>query len=188
MFKQGTKEPAGSRELLVIVGGGLLRRSRRTGSGSRRTQTAGVEQGGGAGCHVGSLAAGRRSQRTQQRLRWTIQPLSHDEAVGTVGLLRVNHEHSRGELGYDLARRWWGQGLATEAAAAVVAYGFAVMELHRIEAGVLPGNDASVRVLQKLGFRNEGTLRDYIHLRGNFHNCQLFSLLATDTTMIGGHQ
>jgi Acetyltransferase (GNAT) domain len=57
----------------------------------------------------------------------------------TVGLMRVNHEHHRGELGYDLARRWWGKGLVPEAAAAVVAYGFAVMGLHRIEAGVLPG-------------------------------------------------
>jgi hypothetical protein len=42
---------------------------------------------------------------------------------------------------------------------AVVAYGLAAMGLHRIEAGVLPGNDASVRVLEKLGFREEGRLR-----------------------------
>jgi len=124
----------------------------------------------------------------KEMIRWAIQPLGHDEAVGTVGLVRVNHEHRRGGLGYDLARRWWGQGLATEAAGAVVAYGFAVMELHRFEAGVLPGNDASARVLQKLGFRKEATLRDYIHLRGRFHNCQLFSLLAADAPMIGGHQ
>jgi RimJ/RimL family protein N-acetyltransferase len=42
------------------------------------------------------------------------------------------------------------------------------------------GNDASVRVLEKLGFREEGTLRDYLHLRGGFHSCRFFSLLATD--------
>jgi ribosomal-protein-alanine N-acetyltransferase len=102
----------------------------------------------------------------KEMIRWAIQPLGHGEAIGTVGLVRVNHEHHRGELGYDLARRWWGQGLAPEAAAAVVAWGFAVMGLHRIEAGTLPGNDASVRVLEKLGFREEDTLRDYLRLGG----------------------
>jgi [ribosomal protein S5]-alanine N-acetyltransferase len=116
----------------------------------------------------------------KEMIRWAIQPLGHDEAIGTVGLVRVSHEHCRGELGYDLARRWWGQGLAPEAAAAVVAYGFAVMGLHRIEAGALPGNHASVRVLEKLGFREEGTLRDYLRLKGGFHNCRFFGLLATD--------
>jgi [ribosomal protein S5]-alanine N-acetyltransferase len=116
----------------------------------------------------------------KEMIRWAIQPLGHDEAIGTVGLLRVNHEHRRGELGYDLTRRWWGKGLATEAAAAVVAWGFAVMGLHRIEAGALVGNDASVRVLEKLGFREEGTLRDYISLGGGFHSCRFFGLLATD--------
>jgi ribosomal-protein-alanine N-acetyltransferase len=119
----------------------------------------------------------------KEMIRWAIQPLGHDEhdeAVGTVGLVRVSHEHRRGELGYDLARRWWGRGLAPEAAAAVVAYGFAVMGLHRIEAGTLAGNHASVRVLEKLGFQEEGTLRDYIRLEGGFHNCRFFGLLATD--------
>jgi [ribosomal protein S5]-alanine N-acetyltransferase len=116
----------------------------------------------------------------KEMIRWAIQPLGHGEAIGTVGLLRVNHEHRRGELGYDLARRWWGKGLATEAAAAVVAWGFAVMGLHRIEAGALVGNDASVRVLEKLGFREEGTLRDYLCLGAGFHSCRFFGLLATD--------
>jgi [ribosomal protein S5]-alanine N-acetyltransferase len=120
-----------------------------------------------------------------EMIRWAIQPLGHDEAVGTVGLLRVSHEHRRGELGYDLARRWWRQGLAPEAAAAVVTYGFAVIGLHRIEAGVVPGNDASVRVLEKLGFREEGTLRDYLRLEGRFHSCRFFSLLATDARRLG---
>lgn len=46
----------------------------------------------------------------KEMIRWAIQPLGHDEAIGTVGLVRVNHEHGRGDLGYDLARRWWGRG------------------------------------------------------------------------------
>jgi ribosomal-protein-alanine N-acetyltransferase len=116
----------------------------------------------------------------KEMIRWAIQPRGHGEAIGTVGLLRINHQHRRGELGYELARRWWGKGLAAEAAAAVVTYGFAVLGLHRIEAGALVGNDASVRVLEKLGFGEEGTLRDYLWLGGGFHSCRFFGLLATD--------
>jgi ribosomal-protein-alanine N-acetyltransferase len=100
--------------------------------------------------------------------------------IGSVGLLRFDFEHRHAELGYEMARRWWGHGLTPEAAAVVIRYGFSVLGLHRIEAGVLPGNDASVRVLQKLGFVEEGTRRDYLHAKGRFHSFRWFSLLETD--------
>jgi RimJ/RimL family protein N-acetyltransferase len=113
-------------------------------------------------------------------IRWAIEMVGHDAMIGTVGLLRFDFEQRRGELGYELGRRWWGRGLATEAAAAVVEYGFAVLRLHRIEAGVLLGNEASVRVLQKLGFVEEGVRRDYLYVKGSFQDFRWFSLLETD--------
>jgi ribosomal-protein-alanine N-acetyltransferase len=126
----------------------------------------------------------RLDQRFTARdmIRWAIELVEHGEMIGTVGLLRFDFEHRRAELGYDLARRWWGRRLAPEAARAVIRYGFFVMGLHRIEAGVLPGNDASVRVLQKLGFVEEGMRRDYFHARvkEGFHSLRWFSLLETD--------
>jgi ribosomal-protein-alanine N-acetyltransferase len=64
--------------------------------------------------------------------------------------------------------------------AAIIRYGFSVLGLHRIEAGVLPGNDASVRVLEKLRFREEGLRRDYLCCKGRFHSLRWFSLLETD--------
>lgn len=76
--------------------------------------------------------------------------------VGTVALRRVGH---RAELGYWLAFDSWGKGYATEAAGALVALGFAELGLERIYAQVLEGNDASVRVMTKLGFVHEGTKR-----------------------------
>jgi ribosomal-protein-alanine N-acetyltransferase len=115
-------------------------------------------------------------------IRWAIEREGHAEMIGTVGLLRFDFEQRRAEVGYEIGRRWWGQGFAPEAAAAVVRYGFTVMGLHRIEAGVLPGNDASVRVLQKLGFVEEGTRRDYLYFKGCFHSFRWFSLLETDTS------
>ncbi len=118
----------------------------------------------------------------RETIRWAIELAERDEMIGTVGLLRFDFEHRHAEVGYEIARRWWGRGLAPEAAAAVVRYGFSVLGLHRIEAGVLPGNALSVRVLQKLGFLEEGTRRDYLQLEGRFHSFRWFSLLATDVT------
>jgi [ribosomal protein S5]-alanine N-acetyltransferase len=126
----------------------------------------------------------RLAQRHAARdtIRWAIERQGHDEMIGTVGLLRFDFEHRRAELGYEIGRRWWGQGFASEAAAAVVRYGFTVLGLHRIEAGVLPGNDASVRVLRKLGFVDEGTRRDYLYFKERFHDFRWFSLLETDAS------
>jgi ribosomal-protein-alanine N-acetyltransferase len=117
---------------------------------------------------------------TRDAIRWAIELAEHGEMIGTVGLLRFDFEHRHAEIGYAIARRWWGRGLTPEAAAAVIRYGFSVLGLHRIEAGVLPGNDASVRVLQKLGFREEGTRRDYLYSKGRFHSFRWFALLETD--------
>jgi ribosomal-protein-alanine N-acetyltransferase len=125
-------------------------------------------------------------ERLQQRyaardtIRWAIELVEHGEMIGTAGLLRFDFAERRAEVGYEIARRWWGRGLTPEAVAAVIRYGFSVLGLHRIEAGVLPGNDASVRVLEKLGFLEEGTRRDYLHVKGHFHSFRWFSLLETD--------
>lgn len=130
-------------------------------------------------------------ERLEQRfvardaMRWAIDLAEHGEMIGTAGLLRFDFERLHAELGYEIARDRWGQGLAPEAVAAVVQYGFSVLGLHRIDAGVLPGNGASVRVLEELGFLEEGERRDYLYAKGRFHSCRWFSLLATDPVAIG---
>lgn len=117
-------------------------------------------------------------------LRWatTLPPV--DLAIGTVGFLNITPRDRRAGLGYDLARRYWGQGLATEAVKAVVRYGFQTLGLHRIEADVMPGNERSMRLLRTLGFVEEGQLRDYAFVKERFNTLVRFSLLATDR---GGH-
>jgi ribosomal-protein-alanine N-acetyltransferase len=128
----------------------------------------------------GLLERLERRHADRDTVRWAIELVEHGEMIGTVGLLRFDFEHRHAEVGYEIGRRWWGRGLAPEAAAAVIRYGFSVLGLHRIEAGVLPGNDASVRVLRKLGFLEEGTRRDYLHVKGRFQSFRWFSLLETD--------
>ncbi len=127
-----------------------------------------------------ALASVQDRYTAREMIRWAIEPVGNGSMIGTVGLLHIQPRHRRAEVGYELARRWWGRGLASEAVAAVVSYGFARLGLHRIEAGVLPGNARSVRVLEHLGFREEGTLRDHLYLKGRFHHVRWFGLLESD--------
>ena len=77
-------------------------------------------------------------------------------------------------LGYWLGRGHWGQGYATEAVRRVLRYAFGEMKLSEIEAGVFPGNDASVRVLTKTGFREQGRAVRPAPARGGDREVLLF--------------
>lgn len=81
--------------------------------------------------------------------------------VGAVGLM-LDAPHRRAELGYWVARERWGDGVCTEAARAVLEYGFGVLGLERIHAHHFSRNPASGRVMQKLGMQHEGTLRGHV--------------------------
>ena len=89
---------------------------------------------------------------------WVIVDRATSGVVGTIGLRVQGH---RMELGYALGRRWWGQGLATEAADAVVAWALAQPDVHRVWAVCDVDNAASARVLEKVGMRREGRLANW---------------------------
>ena len=79
--------------------------------------------------------------------------------VGTVSLI-VHAQDESAELGYWVGRSYWGRGYATEAAGALLAFGFGVVGLHRAFAPYLVRNPASGRVLEKLGMTLEGVSRE----------------------------
>jgi ribosomal-protein-alanine N-acetyltransferase len=110
---------------------------------------------------------------------WAVALRETAVLVGAVGLDLVR-AHRRAELGYWIAKRHWGQGLATEAAQTVVHYGFGVLGLHRIEANYFPENPASGAVMRKLGMHHEGRLRAVVWRDGVPRDLERFALLATD--------
>jgi [ribosomal protein S5]-alanine N-acetyltransferase len=99
----------------------------------------------------------RRAMRWRERRGITLAVTRppDDGLIGTVSL-RLSMAHRHAELGYWVAAPAWGAGIATEAAAALVDWGFAVLRLHRIHARVLGDNPGSRRVADKLGFTVEG--------------------------------
>lgn len=103
-----------------------------------------------------------------------------DELVGACGLRIVSHASAHGDLGYTLRRDLWGQGYATEAARALVDFGVDVLHLHRIWATCHVDNAASARVLEKIGMRREGRLRENVKQRDGWRDSWLYALLASD--------
>src|SRR5207253_4414556 len=97
--------------------------------------------------------------------------------VGALGCFWVSQPNRTMELGYWLAEPLWGRGLAVEACRAVLAHVFAACEAERMQARVIAGNAASCRVLEKLGFTYEGTMRSCLFRRGKFEDVMYFSLL-----------
>lgn len=96
------------------------------------------------------------------------------------GFHKWNQRSFRAEIGYDLSPQYQGRGLMTEALHAMLEHGFDVLKLHRIEAFIYVENMPSMRLLERLGFRQEGTLRDYFYLNGSFHDHTLWSLLRSE--------
>ncbi|WP_230405267.1 GNAT family N-acetyltransferase [Undibacterium rugosum] len=86
----------------------------------------------------------------------------------------------RAEIGYGLARPYWGQGYMQEALRALLAYGFEHLQLHRVEADIDPANHASELSLKRLGFVQEGLLRERWIVDGQVSDSALFGLLQAD--------
>jgi len=111
-------------------------------------------------------------------LEWGVTLAGSGELIGTCGFARLELDHARGEIGYVVGRAHAGQGYATEAAAAVLRYGFAEIGLHRIEAQCVVDNAASARVLEKIGMRCEGVLASRVRIRGRSRDVKMFARLA----------
>ena len=80
-------------------------------------------------------------------------------------------------MGYELASPQWGQGYASEAARAMVRFGFEDLGLHRIWAECIADNRRSIRVLEKAGLQLEGRLRDKVYFKGRWWDTLLFAIL-----------
>jgi ribosomal-protein-alanine N-acetyltransferase len=93
---------------------------------------------------------------------WAVEHLADGRLLGHCGLM-LEPTSGAVEVGYAIARPYWGQGLATEGARASLSYGFERVGLDRIIALAAPENAASRRVMEKVGMRFEGLSTDYYH-------------------------
>lgn len=106
-----------------------------------------------------------------------------DEADTIIGLCGFNYwsrYNYLAEIGFDMAKAYWGKGLMPEAADVLVRFGFERMALNKIVAEVRGDNRASIRVMEKLGFKLEGVLRQQTYENGQFCDEMLFGMLSSE--------
>jgi ribosomal-protein-alanine N-acetyltransferase len=111
---------------------------------------------------------------------WAIEHLADGTVIGSCAYHEVSIMNLRGEIGYALARKYWGLGIMTEAVRAALDYGFRVVSLNRIEARCDVDNTASWRVMEKVGMKFEGVLRQNIILHGEARDVRMYGILREE--------
>ena len=102
-----------------------------------------------------------------------------ERPLGAIGL-NVDPLHEHAELGYWIGESGWGQGICSEAAEQVIAFGFEELGLRRIHAHHLARNPASGRVMEKIGMKHEGTFRRHVKKWGVFEDAVFYAILAEE--------
>ena len=125
---------------------------------------------------IDAWGAGFKARRS---VRWGISQRETGEVIGTCGYYGSHSWHKRAGVGYDLARPFWRQGIMTEALGAIVEFGFKSIGLNRIEAVVMLENERSVKLLEGMGFQQEGVLMEYENWGDKgYVDLRMFSLLS----------
>ena len=127
--------------------------------------------------YIDRMVAGFASRTLFQ---WVVADRETDGLLGTVTVYQWDHANHRAEVGFMLGRAHWGRGFAQEAVRAVLRFAFEAMDLHRVEADTHPGNAASLRLLERLGFRREGLLRQRFLIDGSASDSEIFGLLQEE--------
>ena len=111
---------------------------------------------------------------------WVLLLKGHERPIGMVNYSHREPGARRLEVGYALARPYWRQGYMAEAMDGFLGYCFDELATHRVEALVDYRNPGSIRFTQKLGFKNEGLLRDRICVAGEYRSLLMFALLEDE--------
>ncbi|MBS2029586.1 MAG: GNAT family N-acetyltransferase [Deltaproteobacteria bacterium] len=121
---------------------------------------------------------GRLTDRRRDEYRWLI--LHGEEPVGTAALMKPSWRMGYGEIGYLISEPFQGRGLGTRAVRLLVTHIFQETALRRLQALVSVENIASQRLLERLGFTYEGTLRQYFVIQGKPVDEKLYAMLRGD--------
>lgn len=119
-------------------------------------------------------------QKEKPRLRYQLAVVlkSSHLLIGNCGIRMDTPKAFQADIGYELDPKHWGQGYATEAAHAIVDFGFSTFHLHRVWASCVSDNAGSAHVLEKLGMRLEGRLRENEYYKKRWWDTLMYGILA----------
>lgn len=122
----------------------------------------------------------QQEQKPRFKFQLAITLKSDNRLIGNCGVRKDTVDALEASTGYELDPRYWNHGYATEAAHAIVDFGFRRLQVHRIWAHCVADNTASAHVLEKLGMRQEGRLREKEFYKGRWWDTLLYAILAEE--------
>lgn len=120
----------------------------------------------------------RQDPRIKFQLAVTLK--SNNLLIGNCGIRMDRPNAFQADIGYELDPQYWNYGYATEAAHAIVDFGFNSFDLHRVWSWCVADNTGSAHVLEKLGMRREGHLRENEYYRGRWWDTLMYAILADE--------
>ena len=121
-----------------------------------------------------------QAEQPRRKYQLAIDLTASGALIGNCGLRLEAADAHEGDIGYELAPEHWGNGYATEAARAMVRFGFEDLGLHRVWSWCIADNTASANVLRKVGLREEGRQREKEFFKGRWWDTLLFAMLEED--------
>lgn len=112
--------------------------------------------------------------------RWGIELKKTGKLIGTCGFHCLDSKNKIVELGYDLSKDDWRNGYMSEALDSALGVAFNNMQINRVQAFVFTENEGSCKLLEKLGFTREGTIRDKHLYKGRYYDHFCYSLLSNE--------
>jgi [ribosomal protein S5]-alanine N-acetyltransferase len=130
------------------------------------------------------IARCKEMEQEGSGVRLAIERTTDGVFIGWCAFMKWNPDYRSGMIGYCLDDKAWGQGFATEAAGAVLQWAFGTLDLNRVQSGADTRNRASERVLEKLGFVREGTLREDCIVNGEVSDDSVYGLLRREWELL----
>ena len=116
----------------------------------------------------------------RQAYRWAIVFKPHNKLIGRTGLISWNVHHQLAEIGFALSSAYWNKGIMTEATREILTYSFDTLDVNRIEGRCNYNNIGSARVMENIGMRFEGVLRQQLKIKGEFIDQKMYAILKSD--------
>ena len=115
---------------------------------------------------------------------WAITLKENKKMIGTCGFTRIDEQNGTAEIGYVLNPAYWGMGIGTEAAKRVIRFAFEELNMNRVEARFLFGTEASLRVMNKIGMKFEGYIRESLLVKGKYRTVGVSSILRREYLLL----
>jgi RimJ/RimL family protein N-acetyltransferase len=119
-------------------------------------------------------------QKPRIKFQLAVVLKSSNQLIGNCGVRMEKADDLEANIGYELNPQYWNFGYATEAAHAIVDFGFQHFGIHRIWADLVADNVGSVHVLEKLGMRLEGHLREKAYFKGRWWDALIYAILTDE--------